>query len=73
MSKIFGQAVKVLVWLGEAAGDSDMLFELMARAEGRLDRLDSLIRVWGQAGVDVSDLTTAKIQSAFLAIERRTY
>ncbi|PVH79308.1 hypothetical protein DL98DRAFT_572608 [Cadophora sp. DSE1049] len=73
MSKIFRQATKVLVWLGEAADDSDMLFELMAKVEGRLDRLDSLITVWGQAGIDVSGLTKAKIQSAFLAIGCRPY
>ncbi|KAH7400298.1 heterokaryon incompatibility protein-domain-containing protein [Cadophora sp. MPI-SDFR-AT-0126] len=73
MSKIFRQATKVLVWLGEAADDSDLLFELMATVEGRLDRLDSLITVWGQAGVDVSNFTKRRIQSAFLAISRRAY
>ncbi|KAK0102743.1 hypothetical protein ONS95_006341 [Cadophora gregata] len=73
MSKIFRQAAKVLVWLGAADDDSDLLFELMAKVEGRLDRLDSLITVWGQAGVDVSTLTKQRIQSAFLSVSRRPY
>ena len=73
MSKIFRHATKVLVWLGEAADDSDLLFELMAQVEGRLDRLDSLITVWAQAGIDISRFTKQKLQSAFLAISRRPY
>ncbi|KAL2068136.1 hypothetical protein VTL71DRAFT_16234 [Oculimacula yallundae] len=73
MSQIFRQATKVLVWLGEAADDSDLLFELLAKVEGRLHLLDNLISIWGQAGVDITSLTRSRIQSAFLAISRRPY
>lgn len=73
MSKIYQAAAKVQVWLGKAADDNDLLFDLMAKVEGRLDLLESLIRVWSQAGVDVSRFEKSRIQAAFLAMSRRPY
>lgn len=37
MANIYGQATRVLVWLGEAANDSDRVFKEICRVKGRED------------------------------------
>ena len=74
MCQIYRSATRVLIWLGDAEADSDMLFDFVATTEGNFGRVGWLNSTRRRGvGVELTEDKMETVRGAFLALCGRPY